>query len=269
MEYIKTQFSLEGSIAVITGGGGTLCGAIAEGFLKAGAKVALWGRGMASLEGKKSELISDSSNPENIGLYEVDLLEESQIITALESTTASMGTINILVNGVGGSSTRTSLTEADCADFERIIKLNLVAGCFLPSKYFAAHWIKNKIGGRILNIASMASFNPLSGAWGYSAAKAAVMNQTMQMARELASSNIRVNAIAPGFFLGKQNRALLQNDDGTPTSRGRNVLDHTPAGRFGNPEELCAAAIFLCSNGASFINGITLPVDGGYLCDNI
>lgn len=269
MEFLKKEFGLEKSLSVITGGGGTICGAIADGFLKAGAKVALWGHGMASLEEKKSELIDGGTNPDNIGLYEVDLLEEGQIKLALDSTVNDMGPADILVNGVGGSSVRTSLTDADAMEFERIIKLNLMAGSFLPSKHFTEYWVKNKISGKILNIASMASFNPLSGAWGYSAAKAAVMNLTMQLARELADHNIRVNAIAPGFFLGKQNRKLLQNDDGTPTLRGKNVLAHTPALRFGNPEELRSAAIFLCSGGASFVNGITLPVDGGYLCQNI
>ncbi|OGV51704.1 MAG: hypothetical protein A2017_10195 [Lentisphaerae bacterium GWF2_44_16] len=269
MTYLENQFGLKDKLAVITGGGGALCGAIAGGFLKAGAKIVLWGHKMSTLEEKKNELIKDGAKSEYIELYEVNLLEEAQINSALEATTASMGHVEILLNGVGGSSVRTALTETDSADFERIINLNLMAGCFLPTKCFASYWIKNNIRGTVLNIASMASFNPLSGAWGYSAAKAAVMNQTVAHARELADFGIRVNAIAPGFFLGKQNRKLLQNEDGTPTTRGQNVLAHTPARRFGNPEELCAAAIFLCSPGASFINGVTLPVDGGYLCHNI
>jgi NAD(P)-dependent dehydrogenase (short-subunit alcohol dehydrogenase family) len=269
MSYLENQFGLKNRLAVITGGGGTLCSAIAEGFLKAEAKVSLWGHKMATLEEKKSELIANGANPEHIGLYEVNLLEEPQIIAALESTVTSMGPVDILVNGVGGSSVRTALIESDSAEFERIIKLNLMGGCFLPTKCFASYWIKKNIQGKVLNIASMASFNPLSGAWGYSAAKAAVMNQTMAQARELADFGIRVNAVAPGFFLGKQNHRLLQNEDGTPTTRGQNVLAHTPARRFGKPEELCAAAIFLCSPGAGFVNGVTLPVDGGYLCHNI
>jgi NAD(P)-dependent dehydrogenase (short-subunit alcohol dehydrogenase family) len=115
----------------------------------------------------------------------------------------------------------------------------------------------------------MAGFNPLSGVWAYSAAKAAVMNQTMGHAKELAPYGIRVCAIAPGFFVADQNRALLLNPDGTPTQRGKDVLAHTPMGRFGLPEDLLAATVFLASDGARFVSGITLPIDGAYLCQNI
>ncbi len=269
MSYLQEQFGLRGCTAVITGGGGVICGAIAEGFIKAGAKVVLWGRRSSTLSEMKDKLVSDGAAPSSIDYYEADLLEENQIITALETTVASTGTVEILVNGVGGSSKRTPLTDTDVTDFERIMKLNLLAGCFTPVKHFAVYWRKNNIPGRILNIASMASFNPLSGGWAYSAAKAGVMNQTIAIARELAPDGIRVNAIAPGFFLGKQNRQLLQNTDGSPTERGKRVLAHTPFNRFGDPRELCAPAILLCANGASFISGVTLPVDGAYLCSNI
>jgi NAD(P)-dependent dehydrogenase (short-subunit alcohol dehydrogenase family) len=269
MLYIENQFSLKGKNAVITGGGGTLCGAIAEGFLKTGAKVALWGRNMESLVNKRDELVQKGCDASSICLTVVDLLHEDQIDTALKKTISKSGQIDILINGVGGSSIRCPLVETNTAEFEKIVKLNLVAGCFLPSKLLADYWIKNNIRGTILNIASMASYNPLSGGWAYSAAKAAVVNQTMAQARELADYGIRVNALAPGFFLGKQNKRLLENEDGTPTERGKSVLAHTPFNRFGDPQELCAPAIFLCADGASFVSGITLPVDGAYLCSNI
>jgi NAD(P)-dependent dehydrogenase (short-subunit alcohol dehydrogenase family) len=269
MSYLEEQFGLRGSVAVIAGGGGTLCGAIAGGFLKAGARVALWGHREATLAAKKRELVADGADAEAIGLFEVDLLEEARVAAGLKATVAAMGEVKILVNGVGGSSVRTPLVEADTDEFERVVKLNLVAGCFLPTKIFAAYWVARGIGGRILNIASMGSYVPLSGGWAYSAAKAAVINQTMAQARELAKFGIRVNAVAPGFFLGKQNQRLLQNADGALTQRGKDVLAHTPAGRFGQPAELCAAAIFLCSRGADFVTGATLPIDGGYLCHGI
>jgi NAD(P)-dependent dehydrogenase (short-subunit alcohol dehydrogenase family) len=115
----------------------------------------------------------------------------------------------------------------------------------------------------------MAGYNPLSGVWAYSAAKAAVINQTMAHARELAPYNIRVNAIAPGFFIAEQNRKLLLNDDGSLTQRGKDVLAHTPMKRFGDPSDLIGAVIFLASESARFVTGITLPVDGGYLSHNI
>ena len=144
-------------------------------------------------------------------------------------------------------------------------------GCFTPTKIVADYWIKNKSGGVIVNIASMAAYMPLSGVWAYSAAKAAVMNQTMAYAKELAPHGIRVNAIAPGFFLADQNRALLIDEKtGEPTARGRDVLAHTPYNRFGEPAELGPTCVMLASDAASgFITGITVPIDGGYLVHNI
>ena len=154
-------------------------------------------------------------------------------------------------------------------DYDFVIQLNLMAGCVLPTKHFAKYWIDSKIHGCIVNIASMAGFNPLSGVWAYSAAKAAVMNQTMAYAKEFAAHGIRVNAIAPGFFVADQNRRLLLNEDGSLTQRGKDVIAHTPMGKFGQPDDLIGAAIFLVSDGARFISGITMPVDGAYLCHNI
>ncbi len=269
MNYVVTLIGLCGWTAVITGGAGTLCGAIADGFLKVGARVALWGHHRDTLDAQRTHLISLGAEPESIACFTVDLTKEEETVNAVTATADRFGAPDILVNGVGGSSIRKPLVEADTAEFERTLLLNLSGGCFIPSKAFASYWIAEGIPGCILNIASMGAFNPLSGAWAYSAAKAAVVNQTMGYARELAPYGIRVNAIAPGFFLGKQNRHLLRNEDGTPTERGKNVLAHTPAKRFGEPHELSGAAIFLCSDSAGFITGVTLPVDGGYLCHNI
>ncbi|MFA6815474.1 MAG: SDR family oxidoreductase [Lentisphaeria bacterium] len=269
MSYIDKLFSLSGHTAVITGGGGVLCGAIAEAYLKAGAKVILWGRTIKTLDNRKQELTQKGCEPKNIFCFEVNLMDEVQIIQTLRDSVAVAGPADILVNGVGGSSKRLPLIDTDIAEYERVIKLNLLGGCLLPSKHFSRYWIENKMPASILNIASMASYNPLSGAYAYSAAKAAVENHTRAMAKELAPHHIRVNAVAPGFFLGKQNRSLLTDDDGNLTERGRNIISRTPFGRFGRAEELCGTAIFLVAPAAGFVSGATIPVDGAYLCDNI
>ncbi|MCG8335416.1 MAG: SDR family oxidoreductase, partial [Proteobacteria bacterium] len=135
----------------------------------------------------------------------------------------------------------------------------------------ASYWIEKEIKGTIINLTSMTSYLPLSGVWGYDAAKAGVLNLTQATAKEFAAHGIRVNAIAPGFFLGKQNRAILVNQEtGDYTDRGKQVIARTPYGRFGDPEELAGVTLFLSSNKASgFVTGVSIPVDGGYLVDNI
>jgi NAD(P)-dependent dehydrogenase (short-subunit alcohol dehydrogenase family) len=176
-----------------------------------------------------------------------------------------------LINAVGGNIGKAPLIETQMDQFEEIMRLNLIAGLMVPTKVFGAYWIENKIKGAIINLTSMASYNPLSGVWAYDAAKAAVLNLTQGMANEFAPYGIRVNAIAPGFFLGKQNRALLIDEKtGEYTERGKAVINHTPYGRFGEPEELIGATLFLASKRASgFVTGVSIPVDGGYLAFNI
>jgi NAD(P)-dependent dehydrogenase (short-subunit alcohol dehydrogenase family) len=155
--------------------------------------------------------------------------------------------------------------------FEFVLKLNLVAGLMIPTKVFASYWIRGKIWGAIINMTSMGSYVPLSGVWAYDAAKAGVLNLTQASAKEFAPHGIRVNAIAPGFFVGKQNRALLYDErSGELTDRGKAIIAHTPYGRFGETDELAGALLFLASQKASgFVTGISLAVDGGYLVDNI
>jgi NAD(P)-dependent dehydrogenase (short-subunit alcohol dehydrogenase family) len=267
-QVLAKSFSLAGKTAVVTGGGGTLCGAIACGFAQAGANVVLWGRGRPSLD-DTVRMVGSCSGSSRATAVVVDLTDEAQIASALRQSMAEYGCIDILLNGVGGSSIRRPLVELDREDFESVLRLNLLAGCILPTKHLAKYWVENRVQGAIINIASMGSYIPLSGGWAYSAAKAAVVNQTMAHARELAPHGIRVNAIAPGFFLGKQNRRLLTKDDGSPTPRGQAVLAHTPMGRFGEPADLVGAAVFLASEASAFVTGITLPVDGGFLCHGI
>jgi NAD(P)-dependent dehydrogenase (short-subunit alcohol dehydrogenase family) len=180
------------------------------------------------------------------------------------------GKVDMLVNGAGGNRGKSTLQEVKAEDVEFVLKLNLLAGCILPVKHFSKYWIEKKIKGTVLNIASMSSYNPLSGVYAYSAAKAAVMNQTQAQAKELAPYGIRVNAIAPGFLVADQNRALLLNPDGSLTPRGQAVIAHTPYGRFGEAHELMGTVLFLMSDkAAGFVSGATVPVDGGYLAWNI
>jgi len=270
MEYVEKLFSLKKKTAVITGGGGVLAGSIAESLLGAGASVSLWGRGEASLK-KARQRLSKKNGKALVHTFVVDTSDEKGVSEAYAVTERELGSPRILINGVGGNLGKSSFVEADVELFESVLKLNLVAGLLVPTKIFARRWMDSGEGGCIINIASMSSYIPLSGVWGYDAAKAGVLNLTMGCAKEFAPHKIRVNAIAPGFFLGKQNRHLLVDDrTGSLTERGEAVVSHIPFGRFGKPEELAGAVLFLASEKASgFVTGITIPVDGGYLVQNI
>jgi NAD(P)-dependent dehydrogenase (short-subunit alcohol dehydrogenase family) len=271
MEYLRDMFSLKGKVAVITGGGGVLAAAMAEALLKAGACVSLWGRGSESLDRARESLGERTGLSENIHTVQVDTSEEENVGTSFKRTCDERGVPEILINGVGGNRGKSDFIDTDIELFESVLRLNLIAGLMVPTKLFSRKWIEEERAGSIINIASMGSFVPLSGVWAYNAAKAGVMNLTMACAKEFAPFGIRVNAIAPGFFLGKQNRSLLIDDDtGKPSARGRAVIEHTPFGRFGNADELAGAVLWLSSNKASgFVTGVTIPVDGGYLVHNI
>ena len=269
MSYLQEKFGLEGKTAIVTGGGGTLCGAIAQAFAGAGANVILWDIRQDAMTAKAEIIAKSCGDASRIATVVVDLMDEGSIAKGLEESASKFGQVDILLNGAGGNRGKGPLVDVNADDFDFVLKLNLLAGCILPTKYVAKYWIDNKIEGVIVNIASMAAFNPLSGTWAYSSAKAAVMNQTMAHAKEFAEYGIRVNALAPGFFVADQNRKLLLNDDGSPTQRGKDVLAHTPMDRFGEPDDLAAAVVFLAAGGAAFVSGITLPIDGAYLCQNI
>jgi NAD(P)-dependent dehydrogenase (short-subunit alcohol dehydrogenase family) len=269
MSYLDSQFGLQGKTAVITGGGGTLCSAMGEGYAQASANVILWDIRQDALDEKAARIARACGDPKRVTSVRVDLMDEASIERGLTESAAKFGQVDILINGAGGGRGKCPLIEVKKEDFDFVLQLNLMAGCVLPTKHMARYWIANRIKGCVINIASMAGFNPLSGVWAYSAAKAAVMNQTMAYAKEFAPHGIRVNAIAPGFFVADQNRRLLLNEDGSPTQRGRDVIAHTPMNRFGQPADLVSTAIFLAADSAAFVTGITLPVDGGYLCQNI
>ena len=270
-EYMEKMFSLEGRTAVITGGGGTLGSVMGSGFARVSANVILWDIREDALAEKVERLRKECDDPKRVDSVVVDLMSEESVRKALAESVEKYGKVDILLNACGGNRGKCPLIEQKIEDFEFVLKLNILAGCFTPTKVLADYWIKNDIEASVINIASMASFSPLSGVWAYDAAKAAVVNQTAAYARELAPNGIRVNAIAPGFFLADQNRALLIDEKtGEPTARGKQVLSRTPFGRFGQPEELCGVAILLASNVAgSFISGATIPVDGAYLTDSI
>jgi NAD(P)-dependent dehydrogenase (short-subunit alcohol dehydrogenase family) len=270
--YLEQMFGLSDTVAVITGGAGAIAGALAAALLKAGAKVALWGHHQSTIDEAITRLKSEIDGAgERLFGHQVDTGNEEAVRTALQVTEKGFGTPNLLINGVGGNRGKSAFVDQDMETFEFVLKLNLVAGLMVPTKVFASHWINGRIEGSIINMTSMASYVPLSGVWAYDAAKASVLNLTQASAKEFAPHGIRVNAIAPGFFVGKQNRALLYDEKtGELTDRGRAIIAHTPYGRFGETEELAGALLFLASPKASgFVTGVSLAVDGGYLIDNI
>ena len=267
--YLRLVFSLEGKVAVVTGGSGALGAAMAKGLAQAGARVAILARRIEPATAIAAAI-------ETIGgtalALSADVRERAQVERACATIVDRWRRVDILVNAAGGNmpgatlAPEASLLDLDPDAFRAVVDLNLI-GVLLPSLVFGATMIAAPGQGTIINISSMAAQRPLTRIAGYSAAKAAVENLTRWMAIELAQrygSGLRVNAIAPGFFIGEQNRALLLNPDGSLTARGEHILAHTPAGRFGVPEDLIATLIWLCSPGAAFVNGAVIPVDGGF-----
>ncbi len=271
MKYVESLFSLEGRVAVVTGGAGGLPSVMAAALAKAGAKVCIWGRGTGhpipdAVAAIRAKLPAGTT----IEGVTVDTADREAILKAIAETEKLVGAPDILLNGVGGNMGKGPFVETDEAKFVEILKLNLMAGLVTPTKAFAQYWISKGIKGDVINMTSMTSYKALSGTWAYGAAKSGVLNLNEGLAKELAPHGIRVNAIAPGFFVGNQNRALLLDDKGGLTARGQSIVSRTPMGRFGEHEELCGATVFLASRAASgFITGVSLPVDGGYLTDNI
>ncbi|MFN8483208.1 MAG: SDR family oxidoreductase [Anaerolineae bacterium] len=268
MDALPTLFSLEGQVAVITGGTGVLGGAMARGLAQAGAKVGVLGRRRELAEAVVADI--EALGGAALALP-ADVLDRPKLEGAREAILAQWGRLDILVNAAGGNMPSATLPPGQSfftlpvEGMEPVVALNL-HGTLLPIQVFGEAMAQAKRGS-IVNISSMAAQRALTRVVGYGVAKAAVDNATRWLAVELARSfgaGLRVNAIAPGFFIGEQNRSLLLNPDGTLTARGQTIIDHTPAGRFGEPEELISTLIWLCSPGASFVNGIVVPVDGGF-----
>jgi len=260
------RFDIKGKRIAITGGAGVLGASLAKGFAQAGARVAV-----LDLAADRAQALASEMGPQHIGT-EINVLERDSIQAALDVCVREFGGVDILVNGAGGNHPKAT-TGPDMSFFdipkeslEFVSALNL-SGTILPSQVFGKHMVEAK-QGNILNISSMNAFRPLTRIPAYSAAKAAVSNFTQWLAVHIAqeySANIRVNAVAPGFFLTAQNRFLLTDkESGELTPRGSQILAHTPQGRFGEPDDLMGTAIWLVSDASKFVTGIVVPVDGGF-----
>ncbi|MDT0644627.1 SDR family oxidoreductase [Zunongwangia sp. F363] len=262
------MYNLDNKVAVITGGNGVLGGAIAMGLAKNGVKVGILGRSEDTVQERVEEI--KNSGGEAVALV-ADVLDKEKLISAKEKIEAEFGTVDILVNAAGGNMKGATITpeqsifDLDISDFDKVSQLNF-KGTVLPTLVFAKGMVEKKKGS-VINISSMAAQKALTRVMGYSAAKAAVDNFTKWLAVEMAhkyGDGIRVNAIAPGFFIGEQNRSLLLNEDESLTSRGETIITQTPMKRFGEPEELQGAANWLAGDESSFVTGIVIPVDGGF-----
>jgi len=266
-------FDLKDELVIITGGTGTIGKAFCIALLNAGATVVLWSRGKTvPLETTVEEIEKQTNTKNRVSAYKVDVSNKESVKLGLEKIVKDIGRPTVLINGAGGNKGKSSFIDADMEVFEEVLKMNLLGGLMIPTQVLASYWIENKVKGSIINVASAASYIPLSGVWAYDAAKSAVLNLTMGAAKEFAPHDIRVNGIAPGFFIGHQNRDLLYSEFEKKelSPRGKSIIDHTPYNRFGKTEDLHGAVVFLASKKASgFITGVTIPVDGGYLIDNI
>ena len=261
-------FDLTGKTALITGGTGVLGTAMARGLADAGANTVILGRRKES--GDELVKLIKSQGARSM-FVKADVLNATDLLAAKELVLKEFGAIDILVNATGGNlpgaiiMPEQSFFDLKMDEFEKVVDLNLT-GTVLPCKVFGEEMAKRK-KGVIINIASMASLRPITRVVGYSASKAAVDNFTHWLAIEMAKKfgeGIRVNAIAPGFFITEQNRKLLTNPDGTYTLRGESAIRQTPFARFGLPEELVGTLIWLCSDASKFVTGVTVPVDGGF-----
>lgn len=267
-DYLSSQFGLAGKVAVVTGATGVLGGAIAAGLARAGARVAILGRRAARAEEVAASIREFGGEAV---AAPADVLDPARLENVRQSLLARFGQIDILVNAAGGNTPAATVTESSAffdlapAALREVLELNLM-GTVLPCQVFGRAMAQQR-SGAIVNISSMAARRALSRVGAYGAAKAAIENLTRWLAVELArryGEGLRVNAIAPGFFLGEQNRALLVKADGSPTARGRAIIDDTPAGRFGEPDDLVATAVWLCGPGAAFVTGVVVAVDGGF-----
>ncbi|MBT3343784.1 MAG: SDR family oxidoreductase [Gemmatimonadetes bacterium] len=265
---MSADFRLDGQVAVVVGGTGVLGSAMARGLAAAGAHVAVLGR--SSERGRDViEAIGDGQSL----FVPCDATDRASLTDARQQISEAIGAASVLVNAAGGNDPRVTVSEdlrfedIDGDAWQDSFDLNLVAGVMLPCQVFGPPMVAAETGS-IINIASITGHIPLSRVVAYSAAKAGVLSLTQFLAREWAPG-VRVNSITPGFFPGEQNRRLLFEEDGSPTERGQQILSHTPMGRFGEPEELVGAALFLASAASSFVTGSDLRVDGGFLSTTI
>jgi len=267
MSGVWRSLSLERRVAVVTGGYGVLGGAIASGLARAGATVAILGRRAEAAEQKAAAIRREGGEA---SVLIADVLDEAQVRRAKDQIIQAGGRVDILVNAAGGNVARARSDTKPVFDVpldavDEVLRLNL-HGTLVPSLVFGEAMGRQR-SGCIVNISSMAAQRALSGVLGYSIAKAGIDSLTRWLAVDLArryGDKLRVNAIAPGFFVTEQNRAVLLNSDGSYTERSRAIIAQTPMGRLGKPEEIVGAVLWLCSDAASFVTGVVLPVDGGF-----
>ena len=268
---------LTGKVAVVTGAGGVLCSAFAKVLARAGARVALLDLNFDAADRYAQEIVAEGGVAK---AYKCNVLDKEICFGVADQVMADFGPCDILLNGAGGNNPRATTDkeyfevgdiEADTKSFfdldksgvEFVFNLNFI-GTLIPTQAFARQMV-GRPGCNIMNISSMNAYTPLTKIPAYSGAKAAISNFTEWLAVHFSKVGIRVNAIAPGFFSTQQNASLLWNPDGTPTARTGKILAATPMGRFGQPEELNGALLFLLNNDAAgFITGVTLPIDGGF-----
>jgi NAD(P)-dependent dehydrogenase (short-subunit alcohol dehydrogenase family) len=266
---LDRPFGFTGKVAVITGGGGVLCSVLARALAQCGASVVVLDINLPAAEKVADEIRAQGGQATAI---RADVLDKESLLAAAQRVSEAFGHIDILINGAGGNK-KEATTSDDLSFFDLpadairwVFDLNFV-GTLLPSQIFGRYMVEQG-SGCIINISSMAAFRPLTRTVAYSPAKAAVSNFTQWLAVHISqtySDRIRVNAIAPGFFLTEQNRFLLVDDrTGELTERGQAIIDHTPIGHFGDPEDLIGVVLWLLSDGASFVHGAVIPIDGGF-----
>ena len=270
---IPFHVDLSGRVALVTGGNGGIGGMFCRALAACGAKVIVLGRNLARCEQVAGEIVAGGGEADAIS---ADVTDEAAMLRVKEEVERRYGRLNILVNAAGGNVRSATVPQEQMADggektyfdvpgddIQKEIDLNL-RGTWLPSKILTPLMLGQE-GACVINISSMSAFGPLTKIPGYSSAKAGVSNYTQWLATYLARSGVRVNAIAPGFFMTEQNHALQFNPDGTPTPRVKKILAGTPMGRYGELSELIGALLFLVDErAAGFVTGVVLPVDGGY-----
>ena len=261
-------FELKGKVVFISGGSGILGSEMAKSLAAEGASIAIFDRNKEAAEQLAGQ-ISDGGG--KALAVQGDVLVLETVEKARDHVLSQWGTIDILINAAGGNMPGAtvapdgSILDLSLEDIEKVLRLNYL-GTVVPTQAILQVFVERK-KGVVINISSMSAQQPLTRVMGYSSAKAAIDNYTKWLAVEMAQKfgeGIRVNALAPGFFLTKQNEALLTNSDGSLTDRGKTIIEHTPLGRFGNPDELIGTLIWLCGDASKFVTGTIIPVDGGF-----
>jgi NAD(P)-dependent dehydrogenase (short-subunit alcohol dehydrogenase family) len=252
-EYLNTLFSLAGRVAVVIGGTGELCSAMAEGLAGAGAEVVLVGRNEAKASARLARIAAIGGKA---WFHPAEATDRAQLDGLLAAVLRRSGRADIVVNGAGVNSA-TPFLDISEEEFDRIVRVNL-KGVFLGCQVFGKYLVARGQGGSIINVGSMSGITPLSRVFTYSATKAALHNLSKNLAREWAPDHVRVNVLVPGFFPAEQNRKVLTPD------RVASILGHTPMKRFGDARELIGATVLLAGDAGSFITGDEIVVDGGY-----